>query len=150
MSSSTDAADAAYLDFVTGVEIEWIEVVQLRADKHGVNPSEDFQVQIGGANALGDDHFLSRFEAKASVKDSEGEDVANFEVALIIKFSSPPHPDADLVERFARSTGIMLATPYLRENLSSLAQRVNVKGVVMPLIRMQPDPAESEDGPAED
>ncbi|OLT23041.1 hypothetical protein BJF81_11630 [Ornithinimicrobium sp. CNJ-824] len=123
--------------FVAGVEVQWIEVVLLHAEKQSVNASNDVEVDIGGGNALAEDHFLSRFEAKASVTDEDGDDVAQLQVALIIKFSSETAPEEDLVERFSRSTGVMMATPYLRENLSSLARRTNVEGVLLPLVRMQ-------------
>lgn len=150
MSVLPEAPDDRYLAFVAGVEVQWIEVVLLHAEKRSVNASNDFEVQIGGGNALAEDHFLSRFEAKASVTDADGDDAAQLQVALIIKFSSETVPDEELVERFSRSTGVMMATPYLRENLASLAQRTNVEGVLLPLVRLQGGVAGGDEASAED
>lgn len=127
--------DPAFVAFLEDVEVDWVEVVSLRAEKHSPAKTDNVEVKISGGTSTEGDHFLARFEAKATVTDKDDQPVADFDVALVIKFSSSSEPIPDLVETFARTTGVRIATPYLRENLSSLAQRVSVDGVLLPLVR---------------
>lgn len=135
--------DPALVDFVEGVDIAWIEVVSVSATKHSPAETSNVELKVSGGASAEENHFLGRYEATASVTDIDGDPVADVNVALLIKFTTTQQPDPTLVEKFSRSTGVLIATPYLRENLTSLAQRIGVDGVLLPLFRGTTPPPEN-------
>lgn len=89
------------------------------------------------AHAVGPGHFANRFTYVVGVLDSEGQRVADLDLAIEVQFVVSDHeyvvPD-DAAEFITATTGLFSAWPYARELIQSLMGRLQLDPVVLGLL----------------
>jgi preprotein translocase subunit SecB len=139
------ADPTVYNAYIAGLAVRDVEVVRVYAERHAtVEPSEvKFDTALGYARQEGAVNY--RYDVTARLVDAEGSDVARVEVAAVLVTESTSPSDEATVAQFAGTSGAMIAFPFLREAIATTAQRIGYPGVLMPIIRTNPDaPSDSD------
>ena len=78
---------------------------------------------------------------KATLLGVDDAPVASLQAAVVVGLVGPAQTlSGPIVEHFAATSGAMMAMPYLRENVSSLAARLGYPGVNLPMQVFNPLP----------
>ena len=127
-----------YSEFVGTLELVAVETMSVRAERaeHGERVRTVAQVESSVAVDPDQEAIFYRFDLTAQVLAEEDVEIARFDVSLVLVFTTPmTSADPEMVQYFGGTSASMMAHPYLREAVSSLAARIGLPGVVLPIFR---------------
>lgn len=138
-----------YNEFVDGAELDGVDVLHLEATRHlpGEADNVTFELEGGFTPESGRVFYQFTLSARATqdTADSDEPDtLAEAKVSLHVRFTTPHQPVPEILERFGRSTAMVVAQPYLREHIAALTTRLGVAGVLLPLQKFSPQRSASE------
>jgi hypothetical protein len=142
-ASALEPDAAAHNAFVAGLELTGIELVKIGGERGATGAATQTRFDLT-AGYLQDEHAIyCRYDAVAHITNEDGTDVGHASASVVIAARVAAGAEAACIERFGGTSGAFMAHPYLREAIASTAQRLGFPGVLLPMIKSQPD------GPAE-
>lgn len=128
-----------YNQFVGQVEIAGIDTVVLHAERHRAGTSPVTQFSTGAGWLHEGPHAAYRFDVQAVPLGDDEQPVATIKVSLVVNLDHVPEDSSpQVLERFGANAVTMMAFPFLREAVATMAQRLNLPGVILPMIQQQP------------
>lgn len=129
---------SAYNNWVGSTVLRHVEWHKLAGERliEGLAPRTNYRTATAYARADGDaDVVAFRFDVTAELMSESGEDVlARIDVVYAVHYDVPDLKsvsDADLMF-FGSTSAALVATPYLREAIFSMAQKLGQQGVLLP------------------
>lgn len=128
-----------YNAYVAGLTLHNVELVRLFAARTGPGrlAKADFATDLSYAQA--EQVVNYRYDVAAKLSDEDGEEIGRVEVAAVVVTSSTAPADEAIIGQFSSTSAAMMAFPFLREAVASTAQRIGFPGVVMPIVRAEPE-----------
>lgn len=141
MTASVQAMpDAAtYTAFLAALQLTGIELVKIHGERTapGTASQSRFDLTAGYMQDSGAIHY--RYDVTAYFLNDAGASLGNASASVLLITSAAAAQDMACVEHFGASSGALMAHPYLREAIASTAQRIGFPGVLLPMIKYQPD-----------
>lgn len=130
---------AAYSAFVAALQLSGIEVVKIHGERTapGTASQSRFDLTAGYMQDNGTIHY--RYEVTARFLNDAGTALGNASASVLLVTSADAAQDVACIEHFGSSSGALMAHPYLREAIASTAQRIGFPGILLPMIKYQPD-----------
>ena len=128
----------AYNDFVAGLEMVGVDLAKVHAERTAPGAATQHRFDLAAGYTLDDAVIYYRYDVTAQFTDDQGSILGNAASSIVITARASTVPDASLIEQFGGTSGMMIAHPYLREAISSMAQRVSFPGALLPMIKFQP------------
>jgi preprotein translocase subunit SecB len=132
----------AYRRFAEAVKLNAIQVLELQAQRFDAREAPTTRFDVEAGYAIIDQGFQCEFKVKADLLASEGENKeAGQEVALCVCRLLCIYEVAedervglleDHVRKFSEGSAVLMAFPYLRENIQQLSQRLGFPGILLP------------------
>jgi hypothetical protein len=146
VDTSTRPADlepATYNAFVGGLELAGIELVRVHGERAeaGAAAQTRFDMSAGYMRDGGVIHY--RYDLTAHFTDDRGTALGSAAASVLITAHTAA-ADTASIEQFGGTSGALMAHPYLREAIASTALRIGFPGVLLPLIKHQPDVADAD------
>lgn len=141
---SADLEPATYNAFVDGLELAGIELVRVHGERAeaGAAAQTRFDMSAGYMRDGGVIHY--RYDLTAHFTDDRGTALGSAAASVLITARAAAAEDAASIEQFGGTSGALMAHPYLREAIASTALRIGFPGVLLPLIKHQPDATETD------
>jgi hypothetical protein len=142
-SANAQEPDAAtYNAFVGSLELAEIELVKVSGERVAAGAATQTRFDLT-AGYLQDGMLLHyRYEAIAHLINDAEADLGHVVASIVLTVRTATAAGAACIERFGATSGALMVHPYLRETIASIAQRLDFSGVLLPMIKYQPD-----DGP---
>jgi hypothetical protein len=80
-----------------------------------------------------------RYDLTAHFTDDHGTALGSAAASVLITARATTAADTASIEQFGGTSGALVAHPYLREAIASTTLRIGFPGVLLPLIKHQPD-----------
>jgi hypothetical protein len=117
------------------LELASIEVVKLHAERASVGTAEQARFDLN-ASYLHDGAVIHyRYDFTAHFVGDEGMPLGSAAASVMVTAHAVSTVDEGSIERFGATSGALMAYPYLREAILSLAQRTGFPGVLLPMIK---------------
>lgn len=130
-----DTDPDTYNAWLRSARLEAVEQLRINAERAGQGAVAAVELSITPELAVEDARVLIRYDASAVLQGEDGEPVGTVATVIALAFAyDGPRPDNDVVGRFALTTGMLVAHPYVRESVQSLAARVGFPQVTLPLV----------------
>lgn len=127
-----------YGAFVGTLELDAVETMAVRAERseHGDLVRTEAEVESSVAVDPDQEAVFYRYDLTARVLGEEDVEIASIGVSLVLVFTTPmTSADPEMVQYFGGTSAFMMAHPHLREAVNSLASRIGLPGVVLPIVR---------------
>jgi hypothetical protein len=126
---------ASYNAFVADLELENIELVKVQCERTQVGVPVETRFDLSADYMQQGMNIHYRYELTAYFIDQHNALLGNALAALLITTRSETVGDPAHVEHFGGTLGALIAQPYLREAIASMAQRIGFPGVLLPMIK---------------
>ncbi|MCU1616979.1 MAG: hypothetical protein JWO98_4519 [Frankiales bacterium] len=124
----------AYNRFAMGARLQSVEQLKLTAERIAQGPATNFDFSLETEVAILEDHVFYRYDGSADLKDADGNSVCPVFASVVLAFGYDGEaPSEDVAGRYGLTTGMILAHPYLREAIQTLAARLGFPQVALPL-----------------
>jgi hypothetical protein len=130
---------ATYNSFIAALQLRGIELVKIHGERTALGTASQsrFDLAAGYMQDSGAIHY--RYDVMVHFLDDAGTSLGNASASVLLITSAAGAQDMACIERFGASSGALMAHPYLREAIASTAQRIGFPGVLLPMIKYQPD-----------
>ncbi len=126
---------AAYNAWLQKAQLEAVEQVRVSAERTGEGHLRDVELSVTPEFAIEPNRVLIRYDALALLSGTDGATLGSAGTVVALAFSyDGPTPTPDIVARFALTTGMLVAHPYVREAVQALAARVGFPQATLPLM----------------
>ncbi len=132
-----DLDSGAYNAFVAGLELAGIELVKIHGERTAAGIATQTRFDLTATYMLGQGIINYRYEAIAHFVDEHDTVLGNAVASVQIIVRSDTAANESCILQFGGTSGTLMAHPYLREAISSTAQRINFPGVLLPMIKHQ-------------
>ncbi|MGI5443137.1 hypothetical protein ACQEV4_39100 [Streptomyces shenzhenensis] len=107
-----------------------------KAERLAADTSASAELRLELGMAPNPDSVFYRLKAQATLKSEEGKDVGRVEVSVVTRYdiTEGEVPDEDTLLEFADRDAAVVAYPYVREGIQSLAARIGFAGVLIPML----------------
>lgn len=139
-ATDDDVVAADFNAFISSLEMGPIEVVALAGERHAPGPAPQTRFNMTAGCQRNDDVIVWRYDVDAQLTDDDGADFGFVSVAMVLTARSglPEAPADACIERFGRTSGLLMCYPFLREAIANTALRLGFVGVTLPMIALQP------------
>jgi hypothetical protein len=134
----------SYNSFVAALQLSGIELVKIQGERTQSGASSQSRFDLSAGYMLDGDAIHYRYDVNVHCLDDTGSVLGNVSASVLLVAMSVAAFDVACVEHFGGTSGALMAHPYLREAVASTAQRIGFPGVLLPMIRYQPDVSDSE------
>jgi len=139
-SPETFEPDAAtYNAFIAGLELVDIELVKVGGERVATGVATQTRFDLAASYLQDEATIRYRYDATARLMNEADTDLGHAAVSVMVTTRIAAAAEAICVERFGGTSGALMAHPYLREAIASTAQRLGFPGVLLPMIKYQPD-----------
>jgi hypothetical protein len=138
-AGATDLDPATYNAFIEGLELAGIEIVRLHAERTTVGIAEQTKFDLTASYMQDDAVIHYRYDLTAHLIDNKGTNLGNAAASVVVTARSVSTVYAACIEQFGATSGALIAHPYLREAVASSAERIGFPGVLLPMIKHQPN-----------
>lgn len=130
-----------YNAFVAGLDVEEIQLVQLSGERQTPGEPANIGYAFGGGFHVDGERLQIKYDVTASILGSEAVVLTEVKASVVIaiRMATPGTPDC--YNRFAGSSGALMAHPYLREIVQSTAARLGHPAVILPIAKVMPETA---------
>jgi hypothetical protein len=138
--SEQQISSEEYNRFVEQIDIASIDTVELHGERHrgGSSPATQFATGAGWLHE--GTRAAYRFDVQALPLGEDEQPIATIKVSVVVNMENVPETcSPGVLERFGAASATPIAYPFLREAVTTLAQRLNLPGVVLPMMKLQPD-----------
>lgn len=142
-ASALEPDAAAYNTFVASLELTGIELVKIGGERGATGVATQTRFDLTAGYMQDENAIHYRYDAVAHITNEDGTDFGHAAASVVVTARVAVAAEAACIERFGGTSGAFMAHPYLREAIASTAQRLGFPGVLLPMIKSQPD------GPAE-
>jgi hypothetical protein len=148
-ADATEALTAqTYNGFIADLQLLGIDVVRISGERRRSGHAAQTRFDLAAAWQPDDETIQWRYDVTAHLTDPDDADYGSVEASVIIAGRARTAPDPACAEQFGRTSGAMMAHPYLREAIATTALRLGFTGVLLPLVTQQPTGGAA--APAED
>jgi hypothetical protein len=128
-----------YRAFVADLELASIELVKVHGERtaDGVAVQTRFDRTAGYMQDGVVIHY--RYDLTAHFTDDHATALGSAAASVLITARATTAASAACIEQFGGTSGALVAHPYLREAIASTAQRIGFPGVLLPMIKYQPN-----------
>jgi CO dehydrogenase/acetyl-CoA synthase delta subunit len=140
-----------YHTFVEKLELATVQYWAMHCERLKVGEAPKTTYALGVKLAIEGQRAYYRVDAYATPLDVDDQPVAQIENSVIVAFDLPksdPPPEWALA-RFGSQNAVMMAYPFIREAVASMALRLGLPGIIMPMAIAPHGPEETPDEPAE-
>lgn len=139
-ATGDDVVAADFNAFISSLEVGPIEVVALAGERHAPGPAPQTRFNMTAGFQRNDDVIVWRYEVDAKLTDDDGADFGFVSVAMVLTARSglSKAPADACLERFGRTSGLLMCYPFLREAIANTALRLGFVGVTLPMIALRP------------
>ena len=140
--ASTEVANldlASYNAFVEGLDLVGVEVIRLHAERTSAGMAERTSFELNASYRQDAALIHYRYDISALIADGEGISLGSAAASVVLTARASGTADAASIEQFGATSGALIAYPYLREAIASTAQHTGFPGVLLPMIKRQPD-----------
>lgn len=125
----------AYNQFLRSAKLEAVEQLRVNAERAGQVQADTVELAVTPEFAVEPDRVLVRYDAVVTLASEAGVEAGTVGAVIALAFSyDGPTPSTEIVTRFALTTGMLVAHPYVRETVQTLAARVGFPQVTLPLV----------------
>lgn len=139
VSAPAEPGISVYNSFVDALHLAGIELIKFQAERMASGSASQTRFDLAAGYMLGDDEIQYRYDVSAHFLDDAGSDLGNASASVILVVSNAPTSDVACIEQFGAISGALMVHPYLRETIASAAQRIGFTGVLLPMIKHQPE-----------
>lgn len=133
-SSLGDDFVEEYNRFAMSVRLQSVEQLKLTAERVAQGPATNFDFSLETEVAILEEHVFYRYDGSADLKDADGNSVCPVSASIALAFAyEGDAPSEEIAGRYGLTTGMLLAHPYLREAIQTLAARLGFPQVALPL-----------------
>jgi|ERR1022692_65420 hypothetical protein len=139
-SAEVHEPDAAtYNAFVEGLELTEIELVKVDGERVAAGVATQTRFDLTAGYLQDGTAICYRYDVIAHLTNDPGTELGHAAVTVVLTTRSTAVAEAACIERFGGTSGALIVHPYLREAIASIAQRLGFPGVLLPMIKHQPD-----------
>jgi hypothetical protein len=141
VSTSAEAAIgvATYNAFAASLELAGIELVKIHGERTAPGAATQTRFDLAAGYTQDSGSLQYRYDVTAHFLDKAGIPLGNASASALLVAHNVIGTDAACIEHFGATSGALMAHPYLREVIASTAQRIGFPGVLLPMIKYQPD-----------
>jgi hypothetical protein len=129
----------AYNAFVAGLELARIDLIKIGGERASTSAAAQIRFDLTAGYSQDENGINYRYDATAYITDDEGIELGQASASIVITFRTTSSAEVACIEQFGATSGAFMAHPYLREAIASTAQRLGFPGVLLPMIKSQPD-----------
>jgi hypothetical protein len=142
VAAGTMKLDAtSYNAFVAGLELAEIEPVKIHGERIAPGAATQTRFDLTAGYLEDGTTIRYRYDVTAHLTNDAGTDLGHAAASIVVTARATVGGDVMCIERFGGTSGALMAHPYLREAIAAAAQRVGFPGVLLPVIKYQPDQA---------
>ncbi|GAA0696359.1 hypothetical protein GCM10009536_31060 [Streptomyces thermocarboxydus] len=125
-----------YEEFSRRVVLEQVLTESCEAERLAAETSAGAELRLELGLAPNPESIFYRLKAQATLKSKEGKDVGRVEVSVVTRYDITEGgvPDDGTLLEFADREATVVAYPYVREGIQSLAARIGFAGVLIPML----------------
>lgn len=146
MSALMKPADAtAGLDrvacnaFIAGLELAGAGLIKIHGDRIAGGVAVQTRFDLAASYAPDGATIHYRYDITAHFTDEAGTELGNAAASVVLTAHAAAAGSTSCLEQFGGTSGALMAHPFLREAIASTAQRIGSPGVLLPMIKHQPD-----------
>jgi len=136
---AADLELATYSAFVAGLELAGIELVKVHGERTAAGAAAQTRFDMTAGYMQDGTVIHYRYDLTAHFADDHGTVLGSAAASVLITARATTAADTASIEQFGGTSGALVAHPYLREAIASTALRIGFPGVLLPLIKHQPD-----------
>ncbi len=137
-SLGVDELDSAtYNAFVADLELAGIELVKINGERTAGGVATQTRFDLTATYMRGEGVIHYRYEAIAHLVDEHDTVLGNLAASIQVTVRSDIAVNEACILQFGGTSGALMAHPYLREVVASIAQRIGFPGVLLPMIKHQ-------------
>ena len=120
--------------FVAQAQLAGFDWRRLTAERF--SPAEPAETRFTTNTGRGGDEgqVLYRYDLKVEFLDGDGGRVAELELTGVLLFTYETPTAEPVLDFFGVTNGLAMAWPYMREATQSLASRLGLHGVILPVV----------------
>ena len=122
-----------YNAFVAGLALEEIQLVRVSGERRIAGEPSELGFGFGGGFAVEADRLQIRYDVTAQLLGDEAAVLSEVQASVVVVLAMAEAGSPECFNRFAGSSGALMAHPYLREVVQSTAARLGHPGVVVPM-----------------
>jgi len=130
---------AAYNAFVASMQLGGIELIKIHGERTAPGTASQTRFDLAAGYTQDDGSVHYRYDVTAHFLDETGTSLGNASASVLLIVRDVDAVDVSCIVRFGATSGALMAHPYLREIIASTAQRIGFSGVLLPMIKQQPD-----------
>ena len=140
-SGSAEPDSSTYNSFVAGLRLMGIELIKVHGERTASGAASQTRFDLAVGYMFADDAIQYRYDIATYFLDDDGNDLGNASASVLLVTANAPTTDVACIEHFGATSGALMVHPYLREVTASTAQRIGFPGVLLPMIKHQPEEA---------
>lgn len=141
-SGENDFDPVTYNAFIGDLNLADIELVKIQGERTGAGAASQISFDMAASYMRDTRAIYYRYEVTAHFSDDNGLALGNTAASIQITARTAMAVSEACIEHFGGTSGVLIAHPYLREAIASTAQRIGFSGVLLPMIKQQPEEPE--------